>query len=351
MKILKLNEWVQVDAPKYYTTTSLPNNNASVSDNGTDQMQTKKLGSETVIAKNNNIHKIVEDAIRKLGNDADLNFIDTSNVTDMYAVFAGTEFNGDISKWDVSNVTSMKKTFMKSKFNGDISNWNVSNVVDMESTFENSEFNGDISKWDVSNVETFLNTFLGSKFNNDISGWDVRKCNTFTGMFYASLFNGDLSKWRPDKNEAWMRWMFENSKFDGDISSWNIQYEKEDERYKDMFNEFKTLKTKDMFKNSPLSDNPPKWYIPHYEFAIEETDNIPSECIDYIVSNVSDFRKRYQDNLDSIDGWGTPLKREDPEFFKELLDAANEWLKQNNEGYTARPKDITDVFDPNASNF
>ena len=41
-----------------------------------------------------------------------MNFIDTSNVTDMFAVFAGTEFNGDISKWDISNVTSMKKMFM-----------------------------------------------------------------------------------------------------------------------------------------------------------------------------------------------------------------------------------------------
>ena len=350
MKILKLNEWVQVDAPKYYTTTSLPNDNASVSDNGTDQTQTKKLGSETVIAKNNNIHKIVEDAIKKLGNDADLNFIDTSNVTDMYALFAGTKFDGDISKWDVSNVTRMKRIFMGSKFNGDISNWNVSNVTDMEEMFRVSKFNGDISRWDVSNVKSFDFMFQNSEFNGDISEWNVSNATGFQGMFNVSKFNGDLSKWRPN-NKARMRWMFEGSDFDGDISSWNIKYEKEDKLYKDMFHEFKTLKTKDMFKNSPLAKNPPKWYIPYYDFTIEETDNIPFECINYIVSNVNDFNKRYQDNLDSIEGWGTPLKKEDPEFFKELLDAANEWLKQNNEDYTARPNDITDVFDPNANNF
>jgi len=57
MKILKLNEWVQVDAPKYYTTTSHQNNNVSVSNNETGQTQTKKLGSETIIAKDNNIRE------------------------------------------------------------------------------------------------------------------------------------------------------------------------------------------------------------------------------------------------------------------------------------------------------
>lgn len=79
-------------------------------------------------ANNNNIKQILLGEIRRLGNNADLNHIDVSNVTDMRALFLHSPFNGDISKWDVSNVTNMDRMFTYSKFNGDISKWNVSNV-------------------------------------------------------------------------------------------------------------------------------------------------------------------------------------------------------------------------------
>ena len=55
------------------------------------------------------------------GFNCDLNWIDTSKVTNMDSMFIGSEFNGDISKWDVSNVTNMDRMFMDSEFNGDIS--------------------------------------------------------------------------------------------------------------------------------------------------------------------------------------------------------------------------------------
>ena len=114
--------------------------------------------SKNTKLNNNNIRKVVKYLIEKLGNDADLNFLDVSNVTDMSDLFNGCKkFNGNVSNWDVSNVTKMNRMFERcEKFNGDLSKWNVSNVTSMFSIFSwCHSFNGDISKWDVSNVSNF----------------------------------------------------------------------------------------------------------------------------------------------------------------------------------------------------
>ena len=77
------------------------------------------------------LKNLVNKLIKERGNDADLNDIDTLEITDMADLFEYSNFNGDISKWDVSNVTNMDGMFSISKFNGDISEWDVSNVTDM----------------------------------------------------------------------------------------------------------------------------------------------------------------------------------------------------------------------------
>ena len=99
------------------------------------------------------LDELLDKLIIERGNDADLNDIDTSEITDMNYMFYKSPFNGDVSKWDVSNVQYMDYMFYNSSFNGDISNWDVSNVEDMHYMFYKSPFNGDISNWDVSNVE------------------------------------------------------------------------------------------------------------------------------------------------------------------------------------------------------
>jgi len=64
--------------------------------------------------------------------DVNLNWIDTSRMTDFSDLFNESKFRGDISLWDTSNVTNMFRIFCEAKyFNGDISQWNVSNVEDM----------------------------------------------------------------------------------------------------------------------------------------------------------------------------------------------------------------------------
>ena len=101
----------------------------------------------TIKVKDETIKGTIREEVRKYGCEADLNHIDTSEVTSMWDMFHYSQFNGDISLWNVSNVKDMLFMFAQSKFNGDISLWNVSKVVDMNCMFFNSPFNGDISNW------------------------------------------------------------------------------------------------------------------------------------------------------------------------------------------------------------
>ena len=57
-----------------------------------------------IICTDETIHRIVHKEISRLGNDANLNHLDVSAVTDMSYLFSNSQFDGDISNWDVSNV-------------------------------------------------------------------------------------------------------------------------------------------------------------------------------------------------------------------------------------------------------
>ena len=97
------------------------------------------------------LKQLVYKLIKERGDDADLNDIDTSKITDMTTLFNNSKFNGDISSWNVSNVKYMMYMFHNSKFtgeNGDISNWDVSNAKNnMYYMFSKSPLEKNPPKW------------------------------------------------------------------------------------------------------------------------------------------------------------------------------------------------------------
>ena len=80
---------------------------------------------------------IIDKELKRQGPDADLNFIDTSEITDMSKLFDLLHIeNIKIDEWNVSNVTDMSFMFMnQDKFSCDLSGWDVSNVTKHEYAF------------------------------------------------------------------------------------------------------------------------------------------------------------------------------------------------------------------------
>ena len=124
------------------------------------------------------LRQLVYKLIKERGNEANLNDIDTSEITDMTELFYQSNYNGDISNWAVSNVETMESMFYESKFtgeNGDISDWDVSNVKDMNYMFYSSSFNGDLSNWDVSKVINMDGIFYDSPIEKNPPKWYKKK--------------------------------------------------------------------------------------------------------------------------------------------------------------------------------
>ncbi len=166
--------------------------NANAAGNGSDEVEQEP----NVCTPEQRIVTRAELDVLIANNDPAISNVCTSQITNFNGLFKNNKtFNQDISGWDTSNVTNMGAMFTNSSFNGDISNWKVSNVTDMGHIFHSSVFKGDISRWDTSNVKIFGYAFYYSKFNGDISNWNTGSATNMTRMFFSSAFSGDISEW------------------------------------------------------------------------------------------------------------------------------------------------------------
>ena len=190
----------------------------------------------------------------------DISSWNTSNVTDMSHMFSGaTAFNQPLNTWDVSNVTNMSYMFAGvrysqkkwyrvnfyrySSFNQPLNNWNTSKVTDMSHMFHGAEkFNQDISNWNTSEVTNMSYLFAGAiQFNMPLNTWDTSKVTTMAHMFDSLIleplpapdnsrmnysredhqFNQPLNNWDVS-NVTDMSYMFASAvRFNQDISNWN----------------------------------------------------------------------------------------------------------------------------------
>ena len=117
----------------------------------------------------NSVHelvKIIKEEFEKSTDDiVDLNFIDVSNITNMWGIFRDVALgcrvtlnklrNVDISKWNVSNVKYFKHTFFDyANFDCDLSDWDVHNLENAEMMFcKCTNFKGTgLDKWDVNGL-------------------------------------------------------------------------------------------------------------------------------------------------------------------------------------------------------
>lgn len=131
----------------------------------------------------------------KITNTDALSGWDTSKVTNMTSLFAGDEKLSDITglkEWDTSNVTNMQDTFYRCGFEdiSVLSNWSVDNVTNMCATFRacsNITNVKALAGWHTDNVTTMVQLFCECSKLSDISGLREWETGAVTDM--SSLFD------------------------------------------------------------------------------------------------------------------------------------------------------------------
>ena len=177
-----------VEAYEYnYNISNVPKYTSTGTDKVDIKNKTNNKTNYTVQPKNKDELMYIITSAFKI-KQYDLNYIDTSKITDMSELFTNINHNFDVSKWDVSNVTNMNHIFFYCKnFDCDLSNWDVSNVTDMNSMFAFcNKFDCDLSRWDVSNVTCMYRMFFCCENfkGKGLENWDVSNVTDMASMFF-----------------------------------------------------------------------------------------------------------------------------------------------------------------------
>lgn len=218
-----------------------------------------KKKPSTITATNANLPKIVTSQIESFGRDADMNYIDTSEVTDMSDLFSKTNFCGDVSKWNVSNVINFHSTFSFCK-----------------------DFDCDLSEWDVASAKSMIGMFWGcTNFTaQGLEEWNMSNVKELNGMFYKciSLTGETLVDWTFKSLENTRLMFNECTRFNQDLSKWNVE---------------KLFDTYEMFEECVNLEYVPKWDLSN-AFLVE---NMFKGCKKLIknkdFSNITLSRKSY----------------------------------------------------------
>ncbi len=149
---------------------------------------------------------------------------DTSNITNMFGLFAGLDINPPIGNWDVSNVTNMSWMFESSNFNQSIGDWDVSSVTNMSVMFENSDFNQPIGNWNVSRVTDMSSMFYYAfDFNQPIGTWNVSSVTDMSRMFYYAFdFNQPIGTWNVSNVTDMSSMFYRALNFNQPIGNWDV---------------------------------------------------------------------------------------------------------------------------------
>jgi len=147
-----------------------------------------------------NVTKMFNNATAFNGN---LNTWDVSGVTTWTEFARGaTSFNGDVSGWTPSG--AMRSVFQTcTAFTGiGLDTWDTSGVTDMFALFNGTQANADISGWNTSLVTNMSSMFRNNdSFDQDISAWDINQVTNFAAFMTdadglsTSNYNALLVAW------------------------------------------------------------------------------------------------------------------------------------------------------------
>lgn len=133
----------------------------------------------------------------------DINYLNTSSVTDMSSMFVTAMPTIDFSSFDTSNVTNMSGMFINAQsVTLDISNFDTKNVTNMSSMFRNNYASSlDLSGFDTSNVTDMSIMFYESRAESvNLSSFDTSKVLSMNFMFgYSKMPTIDLRSFNTSK--------------------------------------------------------------------------------------------------------------------------------------------------------